>query len=327
MNKILEGDSLKVLKQFPNKSIDMSICSPPYFGLRDYHIEGQLGAEKDFNEYLDKLIAIFCEVKRVLKDEGSCWVNLGDTYNNTGSTGKVGGFQKTRRRKDVEGTCVKRQVVKSLPEKCLCQIPNRFSLRMTDELSYILRNEIIWHKPVCMPSSAKDRFTVDFEKLFFFTKQPNYYFETQYEPVKESSIKRAKYGLMQSQNPDASNNAVNVQTMKMGDRFVSEKGRIKRSVWKINPAVNKDKEEHFATFPEDLITSPILACCPKDGIVLDPFMGSGTTGLVAKKYGRNYIGIEINKKYIKIAEKKIFNISKHKDVLLPNESSSLKELL
>ena len=292
INKIYNGDCIETLRSFPDNSIDMCITSPPYFNLRDYGVNGQIGNEKNIDEYIDKLATLFSEVKRLLKDSGSVWVNLGDTYD----------------------------------DKNLSQIPSRFALKMTDDIGYRLRNEIIWHKPVVMPSSAKDRFTVDHEKFFFFTKNSNYYFDTQYEPVKESSVKRAKYGLMQSENEGAKNNAVNVQTLKMGERFVSDKGRIKRTVWTINPSVTKDKEEHFATFPEELITTPILACCPIGGIVLDPFMGSGTTALVAKKFRRNFVGIEINPKYIKIAHNKISNITKHEDVILPGECSSLEEM-
>jgi DNA modification methylase len=119
-NKILLGDNLEILKNIPSNSIDMCITSPPYWGLRNYHVDGQIGNEKTFNEYLDKLINIFSEVKRVLKDTGSCWVNLGDTYNNSGSSGKIGGFQKTRRLKDINGVCVKKTINNDLVEKSLC---------------------------------------------------------------------------------------------------------------------------------------------------------------------------------------------------------------
>ncbi|MEM4261030.1 MAG: site-specific DNA-methyltransferase, partial [Candidatus Woesearchaeota archaeon] len=218
--------------------------------------------------------------------------------------------------------------VEGVQNKGLIQIPAKFSIEMCNR-GWCLRNVIIWHKPVIMPSSAKDRFTNDYEFLYFFVKNPqNYYFETQYEPLKESSIKRAKYGLMQSEDESAKNNAVNVQTMKMGERFVNPKGRIKRAVWTINPDVNKKKElKHYATYPIDLVKTPILASCPENGLVLDPFMGSGTTALAAKKYKRNYIGIEINPKYIEITNNRLNDNSNMEDVIMPNEVSLLGELL
>jgi|LSQX01.2.fsa_nt_gb site-specific DNA-methyltransferase (adenine-specific) len=151
VNQIICGHSLEILKTFSDECIDMVITSPPYWTLRDYGVPGQLGLEPTFQEYLDNLKAIFREVKRVLKKEGTCWANLGDSYNEN---------------------------------KCLLQIPSRFALIMTDELGFILRNEIIWQKPNCMPSSVRDRFTIDFEMLYFFVKNRKYYFEQQKEPMR-----------------------------------------------------------------------------------------------------------------------------------------------
>ena len=158
LNKIYQGDTLEVLKTFPSESVDMCITSPPYWNMRDYDKEGQIGNEETYMEYLDKLSEIFKEVKRVLKKTGSCWVNIGDVYSSSNSTG------------------VKKQ--------SLIGIPDRFKLNMIDD-GWLCRNEIIWHKPNAMPSSAKTRFNNDYEKMFFFTKDDLYYFETQYEKRKQ----------------------------------------------------------------------------------------------------------------------------------------------
>ena len=189
MNKIIHGDSLEILKTLADDSIDCVITSPPYWGLRDYGTDGQLGLELHFNEYIDKLIAIFDEVKRVLKKEGTCWVNLGDTYlgNKKGKTdAKVSDYLK-----ETTTRLHKKAVIQ---EKCLCQIPSRFAIAMTDR-GWILRNEVVWHKSNAMPSSVKDRFTVDFEKVFFFVKNKKYYFEQQFDPYAPASDVRYRQAL------------------------------------------------------------------------------------------------------------------------------------
>ena len=175
-NKIIHGDSLEVLQTLPGESIDCVVTSPPYWALRDYGVPGQLGLESTFNEYISKLCDIFDEVKRVLKKEGTCWVNIGDTY--VGS-----GFGAGGKHHFLSDQALKNPTkFAGLPNKSLCQIPSRFAIEMCNR-GWILRNEIIWHKPNCMPQSVKDRFTVDFEKIFFFVKSKKYYFETQYEPA------------------------------------------------------------------------------------------------------------------------------------------------
>jgi DNA modification methylase len=194
-------------------------------------------------------------------------------------------------------------------EKSLCMIPSRFAIAMIDKCGWILRNDIIWHKPNCMPSSAKDRFTVDYEHLFFFTKSQKYYFETQYEPH-ESSLEKFESGVMKWREQRARYQANNLLHSKPNTGFKTQfvnpqnrLGRIKRSVWKIPTAPYA--EAHFAVYPEKLIETPIKATCPIEGLVLDPFVGSGTTGVVALKNARNFIGIELNADYIKLAEKRL----------------------
>ena len=280
--KIICGAALDVLKTLESESVDSCITSPPYWNLRDYGVEGQLGLEPHFEEYIKKLEAIFDEVKRVLKKKGTCWINLGDTYsgNKEGKTDK----KVSQYLKDTTTRLHKKAIIQ---EKCLCQIPSRFAIAMTDR-EWILRNRIIWHKPNAMPSSVEDRFTVDYEDVFFFVKNKKYYFEQQY--------KRGQGGVA-SRGDDADGLVVG---------GTNPEGRNRRTVWSISTKPYTDA--HFATFPETLIEPMILAGCPKGGTVLDPFSGAATTGLVAKKFGRNYIGIEINPEYVAMSEKRLTSI-------------------
>ncbi len=323
--KIYQGDALNVLKTLESESVNCIVTSPPYWALRDYGVEGQLGLEKTFEEYIEKLVAIFNEAKRVLKKDGTCWVNIGDTYNSNhepGTTDAKTGWMSTGNEINPRQKEHGRGGTKLLPVKTLLQIPSRFAIAMTDD-GWILRNEIIWHKPNCMPSSVKDRFTVDFEKVFFFVKSKKYWFETQYEKALSNSydIERMQNGRKEYagkwsgsndaesfDSPRARTQRKSWDSKRLQSAFVAGNGnkRNKRSVWSICP--KGFKEAHFATFPESLIETPIKAGCPLGGMVLDPFFGAGTTGVVAKKLGRKYIGIELNPEYIKIAEKRIESI-------------------
>jgi DNA modification methylase len=284
-------------------------------------IDKQIGLEPTFQEYINKLCDIFDEIKRVLKKEGSCWVNLGDTYASAPVSGKQGGFQGEVTRDNPVISNVKKPKT-NLPEKSLLQIPSRFAIEMTNR-GWILRNEIIWHKPNCMPSSVEDRFTVDFEKLFFFVKNKKYWFETQYEPMVENSDAKyrariranKKYNSKEpykNNTPYATNKINSDVRLSAGENAnrafgdnkslekMLDKGRNKRTVWKIT--TQPYPEAHFAVYPPKLCETPIKAGCPKEGVVLDPFFGSGTTGAVARSIDRNWIGIELNPEYIKLAE-------------------------
>ena len=302
INKIYTGNCLEELKKLPNESVDCVVTSPPYWALRDYGVEGQLGLEPTFQEYINKLCDIFDEVKRVLKKEGTCWVNVGDTYGTQGGQNRKTDKDYSKydsiklKNREIGSVLLKEPNM----HKNLCNIPARFSIEMQNR-GWILRNEIIWHKPNCMPSSAKDRFTVDFEKVFFFVKNKKYWFETQYEPSvdKESYEGRRKRHSYESYGDS---------TLKIRQGFNNIVGktypnRNKRCVWTIT--THSFKEAHFATYPEKLCEIPIKAGCPVGGVVLDPFFGAGTTGVVAKKLGRDFIGIELNPEYIKIAEARI----------------------
>lgn len=359
---LLQGDCIEVMESLPDKSIDCVVTSPPYFNLRDYGVSGQLGQEESVDEYVLNLVNVFSEVYRILKDEGGCFVNIDDVYNN----------------------------------QSLACIPDKFKIKMCEN-GWICRNEIIWHKPNAMPSSAKSRFNNDYEKMFFFTKKKKYFFNTQYEPCKtspaknkvsqstgkykstdqESSVRQGmnkKRGLklvylrknlpsqedfvryMRSKTSvddivensklkrskvehwfrkdktgfsfpsvddwnaikwivDDWSETFNDIDSKLTDVTVetddilknSQNGRIKRAVWSIN--TKPFKGYHYAPFPEELVRIPILACTQEDGTVLDPFMGSGTTGVVARKLNRNFIGIELNAEYIEIANNRIKGVA------------------
>jgi site-specific DNA-methyltransferase (adenine-specific) len=243
-----------------------------------------------------------------LKPSGTCWVNFGDTYANKTKDGfrtKLRGNMHDRLTKRV--AFVRFDTKLSIPPKSLCLIPSRFAIRMI-ERGWILRNEIIWHKPNAMSQSVRDRFSVDFEKVFLFVKNRKYYFRQQFEPLKNPErIERPlldphkKYkctaSYWYSTRPEVSERA----RLKM-----LKKGRNKRCVWTIG--TTSFAGNHFVVFPARLVETPVLAGCPPNGIVLDPFIGSGTTAEVAKKLNRNFIGIELNPEYVKLAGNRIENL-------------------
>jgi DNA modification methylase len=308
LDHILRGDSLKVLQRLPAESVDCIVTSPPYWALRDYGVKGQLGLEPTFHEYLDKLCAVFDEVRRVLKPQGTCWVNMGDTYSSPmkggGGAGEVGDgiFARLKQRAGFGSVKLKT----GLPSKTLCQIPARFAIAMTDR-GWLLRNEIVWWKPNCMPQSARDRFTVNFEKIFFFVKSRKYYFEQQYEPIKDKKRLARRFfnphAKRKRVHGDSRIAAFNPKTMEASRRRILKFGSRKRSVWRV--AVRPYPGAHFAVYPPEIVETPIKAGCPKGGIVLDPFIGSGTTALVARKLGRHFIGIELNPQYIRLARQRL----------------------
>ena len=280
-DRILGGDARSILTTFPANSIDCIVTSPPYWQQRDYGVSGQLGHEAMFTDYVDNLCGVFDEIKRVLKPTGTAWVNLGDTYT-------------TKQRRN------------GMPTKCLLQLPSRFALEMTAR-GWTLRNEIIWHKPNCMPESAKDRFTTDFEKLYFFTKSPRYYFRQQLEAFRsKDGLKRRlprSSGKKKQRYGETRSSVISPKAAATSHRRILKLGRNKRCVWMI--PTRPFAGNHFATFPPALIETPIKAGCPKGGIVLDPFMGSGTTALVAWSLGRHFIGIDLNPAYVQMASERL----------------------
>lgn len=280
LNKIYFGNCLDVLKTFPDESINCCVTSPPYYGLRNYKVEGQIGNENTPEQYIENLTIIFNEVWRVLKQDGVLWLNLGDSW--VGNNKDCG-----YRPKDLIG----------IPWMAA------FALR---ESGWYIRQDIIWAKPNPMPESVRDRCTKSHEYIFLMTKSPYYYYDSESikEPVASNTTKRAmsgdlpRYGGKKyTENPEV------FYRTKSGHAYDYRPTRNKRDVWFVS--TKPCKEAHFATFPDTLIEPCVLAGCPEGGVVLDPFMGTGTTGMVARRNGRNYVGIELNPQYIKIAEDRI----------------------
>ncbi len=308
INKIYLGDCLSVLKTFPDESVNCCITSPPYYGLRDYGVEGQIGNEDTPAKYIQKLVNVFEEVRRVLKDDGTLWLNLGDSW--AGSNQGVGTKNLTAKQASNHGTNYmtmethksKLSKLNGYKPKDLIGIPwmAAFALR---ESGWHLRQDIIWAKGNPMPESVKDRCTKSHEYIFLLTKSRKYYFDN--ESIKEPRV--SFHGSENKQCKQRPNSEILYKGNQVGSIPYggSEMLRNKRDVWNIN--TKPCKEAHFATFPDTLIEPCVLAGCPEGGIILDPFIGAGTTGMVAKRNNRNYIGIELNPNYIQIAENRINN--------------------
>jgi site-specific DNA-methyltransferase (adenine-specific) len=303
INKVIQGDTLEVLKTIPDESVDCIITSPPYYGLRDYGVEGQVGLEKTLDDYLNKLLEITKECKRVLKKTGTLWWNHGDSYSTQHETGTIDretGWKSSGNDRNPRQKEHGRANGGNIPTKSLMMTPYRLALRMIDEQGWIMRNQVIWFKPNCMPASVKDRFTVDYEPVFFFAKSKKYYFKQLLEPNITEIKKDVIWKGNQSRSWIKGKSISDKNTLGSAK---NEQGRNKRCVWRVT--TKPFKEAHFATFPEDLVRPMIDAGCPEGGIVLDPFAGAGTTLKVARDLGKNYIGIELNPEYVKIAEARI----------------------
>lgn len=301
LNKIYNESNCETLNRMADDTLDCVVTSPPYWGLRDYGVEGQLGLEKTVEEYINNLVNIFDLIKAKLKPTGTCWVNLGDTYISEGGASRHKGYADPKYLNGRNGEHIEpRAYPQTFLPKSLANVPNQFSIEMCKR-GWILRNEIIWHKPNAMPQSAKDRFTVDFEKLFFFTKSKKYFFAQ----ILEKSLwaEFDKRSQVEGGVRHKSGKSLSGEYASNGVAYTNGGYRNKRCVWQINTEATA--EAHFAVYPESLVSPCIQAGCPENGIVYDPFMGSGTTGIVAIKLSRNYVGSEINPDYVAIAEKRI----------------------
>ena len=298
-NTILYGDCRNTLKQFDEQA-RTCVTSPPYYGLRNYgNEENQIGQENTPEEFIDQLVSVFKEVRNVLTVDGTLWVNLGDSYYNY-RPGKGQSYPKqsvSKTNQDLPTQCNKRgNKLEGLKEKDLIGIPWMFAFAMRSD-GWYLRQDIIWHKPNPMPESVKDRCTKSHEYIFLLSKNKKYYYDNEAikEPVKKDWGTRdrtqGKY-----HNP-GSGLVPHSGLSKSYDR------KNKRDVWSIT---NKPyKGSHFAVFPPDLITPCILAGSEKGDIILDPFMGSGTTAMVAKQLGRDYIGCELHEEYSNLIDQRV----------------------
>lgn len=275
--RIINGDAREVLPGLAESSIDCIVTSPPYFRQRDYADLRQIGREESVADYITNVAEIFDACRRILKSSGTFWLNVGDKYE----------------------------------DEQLLGIPWRLALAL-QERGWILRSDIIWHKPNAMPHSVKTRPTTDHEYLFFFSKGLDYFYDT--DAIREPHVTfTAKSRMMGGRNHFGKRNGTPEQGKNQGnanlhdarwDQAFHPKGRNKRTVWSVS--LSKYRGAHFAVFPEKLIEPCILAGCPRYGVVLDPFLGSGTVAVVASRFQRGYIGIELNPEYVKMAEKRLY---------------------
>ena len=296
---ILFGDCRRTLCAFLPKSARMCVTSPPYYGLRDYGGEQyQLGQEQTPEKFIENLVNVFRQVKNVLTDDGTCWVNLGDSYYNyrpgKGQTYPKQSVSKTNQ--DLPESSAKRGTkLEGLKEKDLIGIPWMFAFAMRAD-GWYLRQDIIWHKPNPMPESVRDRCTKAHEYIFLFSKNKKYFYDN--EAIKEPA---KDWGTRDRTNGKYHNEGTGLQPH--SGLTKSYEKRNKRSVWSVTKKPYKGA--HFATYPAELIEPCILAGSEQGDIVLDPFMGSGTTAAVAKSLGRNYIGCELHEEYGKLIQKRI----------------------
>ena len=296
------GDCRDVLPTLPDQSVHCCVTSPPYFGLRDYGHSDQIGLELTPDEFVAELVKVFREVRRVLRDDGTLWLNLGDSYNAAGRSGhgtRVGVKQGTNRASAAK-TDVCRPSDSSLKEKNLVGIPWRVAFALQAD-GWYLRQDIIWHKPNPMPESVTDRCTKAHEYIFLLSKSARYYYDG--EAIKETAARAGDFpggggGYIQHSAGGHCKDGLKAN----GLRPVAET-RNRRSAWTV--ATQPYSGAHFATFPPKLIEPCILAGCPKDGVVFDPFTGSGTVGEMALLAGRQFVGIELNPEYHAIAERRI----------------------
>jgi DNA modification methylase len=322
---IIEGGAVASLRLLDDQSVNCCVTSPPYFGLRDYGHEDQIGLEKTPDEYVAKLVDLFREVRRVLRDDGTLWLNLGDSYSRNPAKGqhKPGDTGKQAYVYDVGGGRASSCATAGLPDKNLLGIPWRVAFALQAD-GWYLRQDIIWHKPNPMPESVRDRCTKSHEYIFLLSKSAKYYFDAKAiaQPMAESSKERlAQPSLPNQIGSDRVPGKTNGNMKAVGPRFGgnkygdddNEESRTKsgneytggdglankRDVWTV--ATTPYKGAHFAVFPPKLIEPCILAGCPAGGVVLDPFGGSGTTGMVAQQHGRQAVLLELNPAYVDIA--------------------------
>lgn len=334
--RFLCGDSLEILRTIESESAQTCVTSPPYWGLRDYGVSGQMGLERTPDEYVQNMVSVFKEVRRVLKDDGTLWLNLGDSYSGSGkgayADGTVRLSEKSKKQKTHQGTTWGsfKKTESQLKPKDLVGIPWRVAFALQAD-GWYLRQDIIWHKPNPMPESVRDRCTKAHEYIFLLSKKAKYFFDSEaiLEPaieVQRAGRTRARGGTpLTAMKKDRTNSggftpryrgSGNKERKSRPGQFKLNRGdqcgsipwnfkpvRNKRSVWTIT--TRPLKGAHFATFPPDLIEPCVLAGSRPGDTVLDPFFGAGTTGLVAKKHGRNFIGIELNAEYVEIAKKRI----------------------
>lgn len=316
MVTIKQGDCIDVMSTMPAQSVNCCVTSPPYYGLRDYGVNGQIGLEKSPDEFVAKMVQVFRGVHRVLRDDGTLWVNLGDSYSSHAGQRKETDRAGIKQQSNTASSGAPSRCVPELGAKQLIGIPWRVAFALQAD-GWILRSDIIWHKPNPMPESVTDRCTKSHEYIFLLSKSPKYYFDA--EAIKEP-VTGTAHARGNGVNPKAKTPGVNsrifqdrdpshpkARKIKQNESFSAAVSglvddRNKRSVWSV--ATAPFKGAHFATFPPNLIRPCVLAGCPKGGTVLDVFGGSGTTGEVSEQEGRNSILIELNPDYVTLARRR-----------------------
>jgi DNA modification methylase len=311
---IIHGDCLAILKTLPTESVHCVVTSPPYWGLRDYGVDGQIGLEGSLAEHIDMLVAVFDETRRVLRKDGTLWLNYGDAYasapngRSAADTKTAGNDDRTFRDKPCS------TIGGVLKAKDRMLLPARVAIAL-QESGWWVRDEIIWHKPNPMPISVRDRTTPAHEMMYMLSKSARYYYDQEAikEPIAAASKKRYAQETLNTQmggfKQDQYESGITGQRSRSRrpaeilKTLAGSETRNRRSVWSIG--TKPFAEAHFATFPPDLIRPCIIAGCPEGGTVLDPFFGAGTTGLVALELGRHCIGIELSEPYIEIARKRL----------------------
>lgn len=300
---IVQGDCLEVLRDLPDGCARMCITSPPYWGLRDYGCDGQIGLEKTPDEFVARLVKVFRELRRVLADDGTLWLNIGDSYAQSGKGGATGatstlngGIESQNASKHVAAN----RLVAGLKPKDLVGIPWMVSFALRAD-GWYLRQDVIWHKPNPMPESVRDRFTKSHEHLFLLSKSPRYYWdaEASKEPAVYKEKRNGRIGAYQKKAQGDGGDGTSPTGIAERDLTV----RNRRDVWTV--ATQPFKGAHFATFPPDLVEPCVKIGSAPGDIVLDPFAGAGTVGVVCMGLGREHLGIELNPAYVAIAEARI----------------------
>ena len=309
LDKIYIGDCLEVLKILPDESVHCCVTSPPYYALRDYGMEEQIGREATPKEYISRLTEVFTEVRRVLRSDGTLWLNIADTY---AGKGNQGDFVDPKNPNGRNGQSVALNYkVEGCKPKDMIGIPWMLAFALRDS-GWYLRNDIIWMKENPMPESCKDRCSRCYEHIFLLSKSRKYFFDAKAisEPIAPATAERLKRG-MKGGNKYGKPVPGQPQTQTINrprahgeitDSMINPM-RNKRDVWVVNTVPFKGG--HYAAYPPKLVEPCLLAGCPEGGIVLDPFFGSGTTGMVAKQLNRHYIGIELNPEYAELAKARI----------------------
>lgn len=299
---LLHGDSLEVLRTLPDESVNCVVTSPPYFGLRDYGVQGQYGTEETPQAYVETMRAVFLEVRRVLAEDGTLWLNLGDTYSSKANAGSS--VSRTRRQDRAEAQPVRHNTTADAPYKSLLMIPERVVLELIAG-GWVLRNKVVWPKTNPLPESVTDRLSSSWEPIYMFSRSPRYWFDV--EAVKQPATGRSSGQTIESRMPyAAAAGAVATGDRRWGTNPLStlNEARDERRLTDVWPMATAGfPAAHFAVFPEELVRRCVLAGCRPGGAVLDPFSGSGTTGAVALRSGRRYVGIDLSAEYLELSLK------------------------